>query len=120
MFIDLFIVSLVNLLISMVFHFFDVNIATMRYGQGLVATVLAIIYFTVLDSELQSGSYGKQLLAIRVVDAYGDRPKVLAAFIRALIKMITGILPFLWLSAIFTEDKQAFHDIAARTYVVKA
>ncbi len=76
-------------------------------------------YYAAMESSPKSATIGKMILGIRVVDAEGYTP----TFGRAALRAIPKCLPILWpgyLAAVFTRRRQAFHDLIARTLVVRA
>ena len=76
-------------------------------------------YYAAMESSPKGATIGKMILGIRVVDAEGYTP----TFGRAALRAIPKCLPILWLgylAAVFTRRRQAFHDLIARTLVVRA
>lgn len=76
-------------------------------------------YYAVMESSPKSATIGKMILGIRVADAEGYTP----TFGRAALRAIPKCLPVLWpgyLAAVFTQRRQAFHDLIARTLVLKS
>lgn len=76
-------------------------------------------YYAVMESSSKGATIGKMILGIRVVDADGYTP----TFGRAALRAIPKCLPILWpgyLAAVFTQRRQAFHDLIARTLVLKS
>jgi uncharacterized RDD family membrane protein YckC len=71
-------------------------------------------------SSAQQATLGKRLVGIRVTDLDGRRLTLAKATVRYLAKCLSVIsLGAGFLVALFTEKKQALHDILARTLVVK-
>ena len=55
--------------------------------------------------------------------AYFDDEGHTPTFLRAALRVIPKCLPFLWpgyLAAVFTQHRLAFHDLIARTMVVRS
>ena len=76
-------------------------------------------YYAAMESSSRGATIGKMILGIRVVDADGYTP----TFGRAALRAIPKCLPLLWpgyLAAVFTQRRQAFHDLIAKTLVVRA
>ena len=76
-------------------------------------------YYAAMESSSKGATIGKMILGIRVTDAGGYPP----TFGRAALRAIPKCLPILWpgyLAAIFTQRRQAFHDLIARTLVVRS
>jgi uncharacterized RDD family membrane protein YckC len=83
---------------------------------GLLAWFLYAPFF---ESSVLKATIGKKLMGIQVVDAAGARITFRAAMIRSLVKLLSCALSFLpYLTALFTEKKQAVHDMLAETEVV--
>ena len=75
-------------------------------------------YYAAMESSPKGATVGKMILGIRVSDAEGYTP----TFGRAALRAIPKCLPILWpgyLAAIFTQRRQAFHDLIARTLVLR-
>lgn len=76
-------------------------------------------YYAAMESSPKGATVGKMILGIRVTDAGGYTP----TFGRAALRAIPKCLPILWpgyLAAVFTQRRQAFHDLIARTLVVRS
>jgi uncharacterized RDD family membrane protein YckC len=83
---------------------------------GLTAWFL---YAPFLESSVLKATIGKKLMGIQVVDASGGRISFRAAMIRSIAKLISSALCFIpYLAALFTQKRQALHDIMAETEVV--
>lgn len=83
---------------------------------GLAAWFL---YAPFLESSVLRATIGKKLMGIQVVDLHGGRISFRAAMLRALGKMISSALMCIpHLTALFTDKKQAVHDMVAETTVV--
>lgn len=96
-------------------HLFDL-------GSPLVRWIWAFmwLYNTVLIG-LKGQTLGKMILKIRVENVHGEVPGLVSAVLREIpgkiISVMTFYLGFVW--AVFDDKKQAWHDKAARTYVVR-
>ena len=76
-------------------------------------------YYAAMESSPRGATIGKMILGIRVTDAGGFTP----TFGRAALRAIPKCLPVLWpgyLAAVFTQRRQAFHDLIARTLVLRS
>ncbi|MED1067692.1 RDD family protein [Bacillus paralicheniformis] len=63
---------------------------------------------------------GKALFRIRIIsDDTGRRMKLWQAFVRYIVSWVHIAFGLLYLTVVFSETKQAVHDFAARTYVMK-
>ena len=64
---------------------------------------------------------GMRVLALRVIDVYGEPPSYLRAGLRTagyLVSLGTLFLGFLWIG--FDAEKRGLHDWIAGTYVIRA
>jgi len=76
-------------------------------------------YYAAMESSPRGATIGKMILGIRVTDTEGFTP----TFGRAALRAIPKCLPVLWpgyLAAVFTQRRQAFHDLIARTLVLRS
>ncbi|TFF37995.1 RDD family protein [Mucilaginibacter psychrotolerans] len=129
-FLDLFIISIVLSLVaqdyvlelSKSFNIENPNqeqaIERLKFSMALY--VLLALYNTLCESTPMRGSIGKKLCRLAVVDADGRRLGVGRALLRNFFKILSslplniGFLPILW-----TERRQAWHDMIAKTYVIR-
>ncbi len=80
-----------------------------------------ILYCAVLEGSALQGTIGKRLLGLRVTDSQGRHLTVGKAFARNSAKIISYLpcaLGFLW--ALWSKQKRGWHDMIARTLVVKS
>jgi len=78
------------------------------------------IYHVVMESSEKQGTYGKQLLKIRVTDMEGQRIDTSKAFARNLLKLLSTVTLFVgFIMAFFNKQQQCLHDIIADTLVIK-
>jgi uncharacterized RDD family membrane protein YckC len=96
----------------------DVDPALVMALVLLVAIGLAylLVFHIVLGRTL-----GMRVLAMKVVDIYGDAPspgRCVARCAGYLASFATLMLGFLWIA--FDSEKRGLHDWLARTYVVRA
>lgn len=87
--------------------------------QFITYNLIALLYFTILESSSRQATIGKSLLKLKVCDMYGDRLSLPKALIRNLVRYVNmfvfaiGYLPIL-----FTKKQQGLHDMAAQSLVV--
>lgn len=87
--------------------------------QFITYNLIALLYFTILESSSRQATIGKSLLKLKVCDMYGDRLSFSKALIRNLVRYVNmfvfaiGYLPIL-----FTKKQQGLHDMAAQSLVV--
>lgn len=86
----------------------------------LIFAITLIIYNSICEASPMQGSFGKKLCRLVVVDIDGERLSYLNALLRSIGKAISVFIIYLgFLSILFTEHRQAVHDMLAKTYVVK-
>ena len=79
-----------------------------------------IIYNVMMESGPKQGTFGKQLLKVRVCDIYGERIKATQALQRNLFKYLSVATLFIgYLMAFFNKKQQCLHDMLADTLVIK-
>jgi uncharacterized RDD family membrane protein YckC len=82
--------------------------------------ILGFLYFF-LFTALRGQTFGKHMMRVKVIDAYGQRPSMVraltrtAAYLPSLVLLALGLL---WIG--FDREKRGLHDWIADTYVVKA
>ncbi len=82
-------------------------------GQ-IVYQVIALIYYVTLETSAKQGTWGKQIVGIKVTDLHGNRITVGRALGRYFAKIITGLTCGIGLlMPLFTEKKQTLHDMVA-------
>ena len=87
--------------------------------QSIVAAAF-VLYNLVLYVSPLSGTFGQTLCKLIIVDADGKKLTFLKALIRSVGKLLS--LAFFgvgFLGIFFSKYKQAFHDVFAKTYVIK-
>jgi uncharacterized RDD family membrane protein YckC len=80
-----------------------------------------ILYGAITECSALQGTIGKKLLGLRVTDNDGQQLTIGRSFVRNLAKIISFLplgLGFLW--AIWSKRKRGWHDIIAKTLVVKS
>lgn len=87
----------------------------------LVSFVIGITYYVVLETSSKQGTWGKQIVGIKVADIHGNRLTTGRAIGRYVAKMVNvftcgiGVL-----MPLFTERKQTLHDMIAGCVALKA
>jgi uncharacterized RDD family membrane protein YckC len=82
--------------------------------------ILSFLYFFLFVA-LRGQTFGKHLMRLKVIDAYGERPSIGRALVRTIAYVPSLVLlglGFLWIA--FDREKRGLHDWIADTYVVKA
>ena len=121
--IDWFIVSGGFILLAFVgIILIDDKLLRIYVALGLLAPIIPanFIYHIVLEASAKQGTYGKQLLNIRVTDMEGQRIDTAKAFSRNFLKLLsTATLLIGYLISFFNKKQQCLHDILAETLVIK-
>ena len=88
---------------------------------AIIATLIIWwLYFALLESSAKQGTLGKMAMGIKVVDLDGQRLNFVKATVRYIGRIISALILFLgFFMALFTEKKQALHDLIAKTYVIQ-
>jgi uncharacterized RDD family membrane protein YckC len=82
--------------------------------------VANFIYHIVMESSAKQGTYGKQLLNIRVTDLEGQRIDTTKAFARNFLKLLSTLTFYVgFLMSFFNKKQQCLHDMIAETLVIK-
>ncbi|KAB2329400.1 RDD family protein [Cytobacillus depressus] len=87
----------------------------------LLWIVFIWLYFACMETSRYRGTIGKYLLKLKVTDEDGEQITFKESTIRFFLKLISFIPVFAgFLIALFTNKKQTFHDITAKTIVIKS
>jgi uncharacterized RDD family membrane protein YckC len=84
-----------------------------------VCGVLALAYFSLMESSPARGTLGKLALGLYVADVHGDPVSFRRAAWRNLLKGWLQLFGLGWVVAAFTPRKQALHDMLAGTLVLR-
>lgn len=88
-------------------------------SNSLLPFIVGIVYFGYMESSVSQATYGKQIMGIKVTDVHGKRVSMSRAGLRYIGKYISSFIFFIgYLFVLFTEKKQALHDLIAGTVVV--
>jgi uncharacterized RDD family membrane protein YckC len=73
-----------------------------------------------MECSAKQGTYGKQLLNIRVTDLEGQRIDTTKAFARNFLKLLSTLTFYIgFLMSFFNKKQQCLHDMIAETLVIK-
>lgn len=85
----------------------------------LFSIILTWLYYAVMESSHHQGTVGKILLKIKVVSINGDRIDFFKATLRYFARYISGFIMMIgFLMPLFTEKKQALHDMIANCVII--
>ncbi len=120
---DWFFVSLVCALLAFVTSiFFGDKEISLLIATSLLFIIPAVnfTYHVITESSAKQGTYGKQLLKIKVSDMEGNRISFGRATGRNLAKLFSVTTLFVgYLFSFFNKQQQCLHDIIAGTLVIK-
>jgi uncharacterized RDD family membrane protein YckC len=121
--IDWFLVSTVCAVLAFIVTIFLSNkIALIAVALSLlvIIPIVNLVYHIVMESSAKQGTYGKQILKIRVCDMQGDRISMSHAAGRNFAKVLSVLtLGVGYLYCFFNKQQQCLHDRVAETLVVK-
>ena len=97
----------------------DMSSSTLFFVHNILLPLIALTYYTLLESSRLKGSFGKLILGIQVVDAKGKKLTVWRSFLRTLSKVGTSLTFGLgFLIAAWTKKKQGLHDFLSGSVLV--
>lgn len=97
-----------------------IGMASSIGALALVAGLIGIVYYTIMEASKYQGTLGKMALGLKVTDLEGKPLDLGKAFLRNLGKIISQMILFIgYIMAGLTEKKQALHDMIAGALVVK-
>jgi len=87
----------------------------------LLLMMISAAYFILMEAGERGATFGKRALKIRVVDLNGERISVGRSVGRFVGHFLSGVIPFYigYLMQVFTERRQALHDMVSGTVVVR-
>jgi uncharacterized RDD family membrane protein YckC len=109
----------ISILINLALWGFDISqlrLGAVVFMSMMILPFLNLIYCILYEISSKRGTIGKQFADISVVDTDGNTLSIGKAIIRNLIKALFSIGAVV---ALFTQKKQALHDMAGGTLVVK-
>lgn len=93
---------------------------TLALSLLIVVPIANFVYHIILESSVKQGTYGKQILKIKVCDMQGERIDTGRAIGRNIAKLFSVMTFFIgYLFAFFTRQQQCLHDMVAGTLVMK-
>ena len=116
-FIDMVALGIVSTVLESVLAFVTNSTAL----SSLVGLIVGIAYYVYMDSSERQGTVGKIVLKIKIVDMNGQRITTKQAVLRYIGRIVSGLvfgIGYLW--PLFDKKHQAWHDMIAKTLVVKS
>lgn len=97
-----------------------IGMVSTMIGSILVAYVIELIYFSIMESSKHQATIGKIALGLKVTDTNGKALDFGRALLRNLGKIVSQMIIYIgYIMAGLTEKKQALHDMIANAVVVK-
>ncbi|MBU0506574.1 RDD family protein [bacterium] len=82
--------------------------------------IIYLLYATLMEASAWQATLGKKLVKLKVITADNKRLSLKQAFIRNITQLLSRhalFIGYIW--AAFTKKKQGWHDLIAKTYVIK-
>jgi uncharacterized RDD family membrane protein YckC len=101
--------------------FVEDNLIVLTVLYAFIKLGLLFPYFSIMESSNRQATLGKLVMRIKITDLRGERISFAKAGVRFFAKILsTNILLIGYLIALFTERKQALHDLLASTVVINS
>lgn len=117
------IIGLVCVAIGAAFNDQDTRDGILGLGNccsQLLAILIGVSYYVLLETSEKQATWGKQILGIKVTDLQGNRITVGRAVGRYFARILSGCtLGIGFLMPLFTEKKQTLHDMIAGCLALK-
>lgn len=98
----------------------EAGVAIASLLGNLLGLVVGITYYVGLETSEKQGTWGKQILGIRVTDLEGRRLTFWRALGRYFAKILSGCsMGIGWLMPLFTEKRQTLHDMICGCLALK-
>lgn len=95
-------------------------LAAANLCSGLLGMVISFLYYVLFETSQKQGTWGKQIVGIKVTDMNGDRLTAGRAIGRWFAKFLTGCTFGVGLlMPLFTDKKQTLHDMIAGCLALK-
>lgn len=93
---------------------------SMNFFFDTLGIIVTWLYFSIMESSSKQATLGKMALKLKVTDLEGNRITFGRATGRYFAKILSCMILFIgYFMVLFTEKKQALHDIIAGTLVIK-
>ena len=121
--IDYFLITTLYVLLAVI-SFFFIEDKTQRISVVFMLLpfifLTKVIYSILGESSIQQATIGKRLLSIKVTDLLGNRISMSQSLLRTVSKLMST-LPFFfgYLYSFLNKKQQCWHDISAKTLVIK-
>lgn len=103
-----------SIILSLLYYFPLVMFGILGY---IINLLIMVLYFGLLEGGSKSGTFGKQVMKIVVVDKNGMPLDYSKGFIRAICKCVSYGIVIGPVIGLFAENGRALHDMMAGTFV---
>jgi uncharacterized RDD family membrane protein YckC len=101
--------------------FVEDNLIVLTVLYAFIKLGVLFPYFSIMESSNRQATLGKLVMRIKITDLRGERISLAKASVRFFAKILsTNILLIGYLIALFTERRQALHDLLASTVVINS
>lgn len=112
--------TIVNVILVVVLGRGGDGASATQTASSLVSLLIGWAYFAIQESSPKQATIGKQAMGLVVTDIEGQPISFAKASIRHFSKILSALILLIgYIMAIFTEKKQALHDIIAGTLVLQ-
>lgn len=116
--IDILLIFILLFIVDFIIFLNDQNSYDLVSGVNII---LVWLYYAISESSVKQATFGKRALNIKVTDMEGNRISFGNATGRYFAKIISALIIYIgYLMPLWTEKRQALHDIIAGCIVVKA
>jgi uncharacterized RDD family membrane protein YckC len=93
---------------------------SIAFGLFVVIPLVKFIYHIIMECSAKQGTFGKQILGIKVCDMQGERVSFARSIGRNFAKIFSVMTLFIgYLFSFFNKQQQCLHDMIAGTLVMK-
>ena len=109
-----------TLLRASIFFVTDIDLNVLNFIESVVTMCVWWLYYSLFDSSSWQATLGKRALRLKVVDLDGNRISFARASGRFFAKYLSALTFCIgYMMAGWTKRKRSFHDMIAKTYVIK-
>ncbi len=112
--------TIVNVILAVVLGRGGDGASATQAAGSLVSLLIGWAYFAIQESSPKQATIGKQAMGLVVTDIEGQPISFAKASIRHFSKILSALILMIgYIMALFTEKKQALHDMIAGTLVLQ-
>lgn len=95
------------------------TIGNLMFFPSLIAWIISIFYYGIMESSSKQATYGKIAIGIKVTGKKGERLTFRRAGARTLNKFFSSIFFIGYLMLFFNKKNQTFHDWLTNSIITK-